>query len=249
MCTSEAGVEGAAACDLGVDGGFPHVTYADAARDGAVVADVAVRQVVTTPSPGPSIAARRAERCIVAIGAVSDYDRSGGTAIGFAGPPRSPAVARRRARPRCTSRAPSPCRRRPCCPAHDAEILPVPGRPVRCPVPGPRRRRRHGGADVVVEPMFRDHDGLDVVCEGQCVLRVGGIGLDESSAAPEPVDVPFAFGPPGSVPGTFVSAGTPDPSVVGLAPEPVLEPATTLPGTTVPVPVPTTPTTPTATGG
>ncbi|MET0461438.1 MAG: hypothetical protein ABW195_19480 [Ilumatobacteraceae bacterium] len=237
MCTSEAGAEGVAACDLGVDGGFQHVTYADADGAGVVVAQVAVRQFVTTPFSGPVDCRSGPERCIVAIGAVSDYDRSGGTTIGFTGQPPFP-------EPSVVVEPPGPyepgqtvaVRASSMMPGREAQIRLCHG--VRCTAlfRGVVAADGTFGADVVVQPMFQDRDGLDVVCEGQCVLRVGGIGLEQASAAPEPADIPVLFGTPGTVP-----IAMPDPTVpAGDVITSVVEPEKTVPATTVLETVPAT---------
>ena len=92
MCTSEAGVEGVAACDLGtLASPYEHVTYANAGPDGGVIADVtAAPDDHDAAHAVRSIADRAAERCLVAIGAVSDYDRSGGSFVDFADAPPFP---------------------------------------------------------------------------------------------------------------------------------------------------------------
>ena len=231
MCTSEAGVQGVAACDLGVDGNFDHVTYAYADGNGTVVADMAVRQFVTTPFTGPVDCISAAERCIVAIGAVSDYDRSGGTTIGFAGQPPFPV-------PSLVVEPPGPyqpgqtvsVRASSMVPGRDAQIQQCRGDRCTALFRGVVAADGTFGADVAVQTVFQDRDGLDVVCEGGCVLRVGGIGLEGASAAPEPADVPLAFGMPGTVPGEV--PGTT--AVAGTVVTSVVEPATTVPSTTVP---------------
>ena len=206
MCTSDAGVQGVAACDLGVEGGFEHVTYAQADGNGTVVADTAVRQIVTTPFNGPVDCLSGAERCIIAIGAVSDYDRSGGTTIGFAGQPPFPV-------PVLAVDPPAPftpdqvvaVRASSMMPGREAQILECLDDRCAPLFRGVVADDGTFGADVAVYQVFQDADGLDVVCEGGCVLRVGGIGLEGASAAPEPADVPLVFGTPETVPAT--SAG------------------------------------------
>ena len=61
------------------------VQYADADADGVAAGTFKVRRVLTTPATGTVDCALEAERCIVAMGAIGDYDRSGGFAITFTG--------------------------------------------------------------------------------------------------------------------------------------------------------------------
>ena len=137
----------------------------------------------------------------MAIGAVSDYDRSGGTTIGFAGQPPFP-------EPSLAVEPPAPyepgqtvaVRASSMMPGRDAQIQQCLDDRCTALFRGVVAADGTFGADVVVQPVFQDRDGLDVVCEGQCVLRVGGIGLEGASAAPEPADVPLVFGAPGTVP-------------------------------------------------
>ena len=90
LCIAEAALEGVTACDLGTDGGFDHVTYSNATAEGFVQVDVPVRATIVTPFSGPVDCLSGPERCLVAVGAVGDYDRSGGAAIGFVGQPAFP---------------------------------------------------------------------------------------------------------------------------------------------------------------
>lgn len=83
QCAREAGGEdpeqraGAEACNLG---GF---TGATADADGVATGTHQLQRVLTTPLTGTVDCAAEAERCIVAMGAISDYDRSGGTPLTF----------------------------------------------------------------------------------------------------------------------------------------------------------------------
>ena len=70
----------------GVDGCYVGgVQYAEADADGVATGTYTVRRVLTTPITGTVDCAAEAERCIVAMGAINDYDRSGGMAISFLG--------------------------------------------------------------------------------------------------------------------------------------------------------------------
>lgn len=83
QCAKEAGGDdpeqrgGADACNLGAYKGVA----ADA--DGVATGEFQVRRLLTTPLTGTVDCAAEAERCIIAMGAISDYDRSGGTALTF----------------------------------------------------------------------------------------------------------------------------------------------------------------------
>jgi hypothetical protein len=155
VCLAEAALEGVAACDLGTNGGFDHVTYAEASNEGFVHVDVAVPAMIVTPFSGPVDCRSGPERCLVALGAVSDYDRSGGAAIGFAEQPPFP-------EPIFTVSAPGPY-----LPDHVADVVvtgmmwatgdrgpAVPGRPLHRGGPWPcgadRDVRRADRAAVVV---------------------------------------------------------------------------------------------------
>lgn len=197
MCTSEASVEGVAACDLGTpESAYAHVTYADASPDGAVIADVVLRRFITTPLTGPVDCTSAAERCLVAIGAVSDYDRSGGSFVGFAGAPPFP-------EPTLVVEPPGPyapgqlvaVRAAGLVPPRDAQVLQC--RDLRCTMLAGGIVAPDGTfvADVAAHPVFVDQDGGEVVCEDACVLAVTGIGVDESTAAPTPPPVPITFVP------------------------------------------------------
>lgn len=80
LCGSEAGPPlrlGVDACNIGT------VVYAYADDDGAVAAEIAVARTVTTTITGTIDCAAEAGRCIVAVGALDDYDRSGGGVVSF----------------------------------------------------------------------------------------------------------------------------------------------------------------------
>ncbi len=88
QCASEAGGgnggtreerAGIDACDVG------GVAYADADAEGVATGTFTVRRIVTTPATGTVDCAAEAQRCIVAMGALDDYDRSGGFGLTFRG--------------------------------------------------------------------------------------------------------------------------------------------------------------------
>jgi hypothetical protein len=84
QCAKEAGGE-TPETRGGIDGCLidPYVSLT-ADDDGSVTGEYEVRRVLTTPLTGTVDCAADANRCIVAMGALNDYDRSGGHAIEFA---------------------------------------------------------------------------------------------------------------------------------------------------------------------
>ena len=84
QCAKEAGGE-TAETRGGIDGCLidPYVSLT-ADEDGSVTGQYEVRRVLTTPLTGTVDCAAEANRCIVAMGALNDYDRSGGHGIEFA---------------------------------------------------------------------------------------------------------------------------------------------------------------------
>lgn len=84
QCAQEAGGEtreqrgGIDACDIS-----PY-TSITADENGVAVGEYQVQRILTTPLTGTVDCASAAERCLVAMGALSDYDRSGGYGITFA---------------------------------------------------------------------------------------------------------------------------------------------------------------------
>jgi len=85
MCANEAGGDdpeqraGIDACSVNP------VTYADADADGKASGTFTVTRVLTTGATGTVDCAAEADRCIIAMGALNDYDRSGGLGLTFAG--------------------------------------------------------------------------------------------------------------------------------------------------------------------
>jgi hypothetical protein len=222
LCVAEAALEGVAACDLGSSGGFGHVTYAEAAPDGSVQVAVRLRASIVTPFSGPVDCRSAPERCLVAIGAVSDYDRSGGAPIGFAGQPPFPA-------PAAAVSVPGPYQ-----PDQVVDVV-VTGmlsprelqvelcRGEQCVALARGRVAPDGTfvAPVALPWSFLTRDGGVVECDVDCELRVVYLALADSSDAPVPAPVAAPFGPV-------------DPAAAP-PPEPV---ATTAPPTAPPTAVP-----------
>ncbi len=201
MCTSEAdtGDEGVGACQL-ADGAsqFGAVTYATASSEGNVVAEFVVRRHVTTPNQGEVDCFSAAERCLIGMGATNDYDKSGGSYIGFTGAPAftEPTLAVDPAGPH----------------APGQEVVArvdgwVPGRAIRMQqcvedrcqnlVDGKADAAGAAGLAVVLQPSIIDAEtGEELACEDRCVLRANGIGIEGASAQPFPAPVPLSFTSP-----------------------------------------------------
>ncbi|CAN5637634.1 hypothetical protein BH10ACT1_BH10ACT1_42640 [soil metagenome] len=199
MCSSEAdtSAQGAGACQLEGDDGSTYggVTYATASDEGTVVADVVVHRFVTLPDGNRVDCQSAAERCLIGMGAVSNYDKSGGSYIGFAGQPDFP-------EPTLVAEPAGPYRPGQAVHAQVGGL--VPGRSVRIQQCRGTRCQNliDGKADptgaaslaVTLQPSFVDTaSGETVECEGQCVLRANGIGVKGASSAPLPPDVALEF--------------------------------------------------------
>ncbi len=81
QCARESGPPTAAgvdACDI--------IKYTQATADegGNVSGEIAVQRLLSTPFTGTVDCASEPERCLIAIGSINDYDRSGGMVISFA---------------------------------------------------------------------------------------------------------------------------------------------------------------------
>lgn len=227
QCTSEADTSaaGVGACQLasdGQDGGFGAVTYATASSEGTVVAKFVVRRYVTTPGGGQVDCQSAPERCLIGVGAVSNYDQSGGAYIDFEGAPPF-------AEPELTVEPGGPYGPGQEVMARTTGLVPLRGYRMQqckgdvCENLGDATADAEGTvtAAVVLQPTVQGSEtGDEVDCDGGCVLRLNGIGVEGGSSAPLPDDVPLAF----------ADAPVTTTSVVELAPE----------ASTVPVDVTTT---------
>lgn len=84
QCAKEAGGE-TPETRGGIDGCYiGDYVQLTADADGVATGTYAVRRLLTTPLTGTVDCAAEAKRCLVALGAISDYDRSGGFGIEFA---------------------------------------------------------------------------------------------------------------------------------------------------------------------
>lgn len=223
MCSSEAdtGNEGVGACQLalGAQDSFGAVTYATASSEGNVAVDFRVRRFITTPNGGQIDCRSAAERCLIGMGAVSDYDRSGGTYVNFAG---APAFTE----PTMTMEPGGPLAPGQQVVARFAGLVPLRAIRVQQCIEDRCQNLVDGKADaagavaltVAPQPSIVDEETGDVVaCEGRCVLRGNGIGVKGASSQPFPADILLSF-------------TTAEPSA----------PVTTAPPTTVPPPPATT---------
>lgn len=200
--TQNAGVDG---CDLtggSTAGGFAGVQYVSADENGDVVADIVVTRYIETPGYGRVDCASGPERCLIGMGAISNYDRSGGAYINFAGAPPF-------AEPTFTA-SPDPTQLTPGQEVQVDVTNWVPGRQLRirqCVVgeggfDGSERCQplldtRADGAGafsgtVAVNAEVVDEDGT-VACDGDCVLDATGIGIPEGTTAPFPPAIPIDF--------------------------------------------------------
>ncbi len=240
MCAAESAIEGAAACDLGE--GYANVTYVNAGRDGSVSSEFEVRRRISTPATGRVDCRSAAERCLVAIGAISNYDRSGGSFLRFAGAPPfpTPFVTVDPVGPYVPGQAISVQATGLIAP-REMQVLQC--RDERCAVLLRGNVAPDGtfGGTVEVEPTFVDRAGKHVACEGACVLRVDGIGLEGASSAPgAPTQrITFALADPseGTVAPTVPETLVPPPATTVFAPRATTAPP---PATTVFAPTATT---------
>ncbi len=248
QCSSEAdtGAAGIGACQLRGDEGATYgaVTYATSSNEGTVVAQVQVHRFITTPDGGKIDCKSSAERCLIGMGAISNYDQSGGTYIAFEGAPTFPEP--------------------------QLKIDPVgtytPGQSVVARITGwvPLRAVRIqqclgdvceklvdakadalGAANlaVVLQPSIIDEaTGAELPCKGTCVLQANGIGVKGGSSAPLPAPITLTFtsetpsGPvttlaPTTTTSTSTSTSTPNPAATSTVP-PIVTTTSSTPGTT-----------------
>lgn len=228
MCAAEAALEGVAACELGRNGTFDLVAYAEASSEGFVRVDVAVRTLIETPFTGPLDCLSGPERCIIAIGAVGDYDRSGGTAIGFVGQPAfaEPSLAVSGVAPYEPGATVDVNASGLLWPREVAVHLCL---GEQCAALARGRVTADGTfvTPVVVPSSFTLADGTPVSCETTCELRLAYLALEGTTQAPEPPPHPVTFtwlGP---------SSAAPIPTIVSASTEPPRIPPSTVPVTTL----------------
>lgn len=228
QCTSEAdtNASGVNACQLaayGESGGFGAVTYATSSSEGTVVAEVVVRRYVETPEGGRVDCQSAAERCLIGVGAVSNYDRSGGTYVGFAGAPpfAQPALSITPAGPYAAGQQVT-AKASGMVPLRGVRLQQCKGEVCEDLIDTKADAAGDVSAAVVLQPTVQGSDGgREVACDGGCVLRATGIGVKGQSAAPLPDDVPLAF--TDAVITTTVPAST---APEATAPETTAPPAT-----------------------
>lgn len=256
-CAAEADVASAGvdACDLG--DGFSNTTTGTARADGTVVITVTIRRHITTPGLGPIDCASGPERCLLAIGAAADYDRSGGTYVQLAEAPPFP-VATSTIDPAgpYTAGQEVTVAGASLVPNRHYQVEQCVGDDHCASLTSGRATPEGTYAAVVVVGGAVDVDGDVRPCGDACTLRIRGFGglPEQTSAEPPP---PMPLGPitgdqvvatPSTAPPAPVDPGqaeAPESTVVeGTAPEP---PTTELPpGTEPPTTVTAPPTTTTA---
>lgn len=252
MCTSEAdtGHAGVDACQLGET--FEWVTYGYADAEGIVSLRVPLRRFVDSPKYGRVDCVSGPERCLVAVGAVADYDRSGGAYVQFAGAPDFPTPT--------VSVAPT----QGLADGQAVQVMAramVPGRTYlveqcatddRC-VPLAYGRPGDDGSvttSVIVQRELAATGAGPVDCAMGCELRVGYVGPEGGSSVPLPAPVAITFDPsappvtvaPTTVPPTTSLPSTVPPTGSSRSPSTVVPSTTPSTGSTEPPPS-TTPTT------
>jgi hypothetical protein len=146
---------GAVLCSAGAAGGggvaFCELAFYDnfsASAEGHFTDDYLVRRFITTPSEGRVDCAASTDRCLLAVGNVSDYDESGGSFISYDGAPHPP---------------PPALRISPSSGLTDGQVISVRGTGVRAAPDGWLRQCPAGALDA---PVCRR---LDAVPEGPAV--------------------------------------------------------------------------------
>ncbi len=225
QCSAEADVDnsGVAGCDLGTDqNGFGNVSYADADGAGNVIAQFAVKRYINTPD-GEVDCFSSAERCLVGVGAISNYDRSGGAYLNFAEAPdfdtptftvdpTGPLAAGQDVNVAVTGWVSKRAVRIQQCVGEVCQDL-LDGKADE--------GGAFNGTVIVGNAVIDPESGATVPCDGSCVLQANGIGVEGASSAPLPDPVPLDFS---------LDPITDGPSEMAVT--------TTVPPTTQPLPVP-----------
>lgn len=238
-CAAEADVASAGvdACDLGdASYQFANTITGNARPDGTVVITVPVRRHIVTPGLGPIDCASGPERCLLAIGAAGDYDRSGGTYIQLADAPGFPEAT-------ASIDPAGPYTAGQEVTVSGASLVPNRGYQVEqcvggdhCAALATGKASAEGtyGATVVIGGAV-DVDGDVRECGDDCTLQIRGFGgLPEQTSAEPPAPIPL-----GPITGTQAVSPAPPSTVApdpGQAqpPESVPTPSTTVEGTTPP---------------
>lgn len=198
QCTAEADVDnqGVVGCELGApDDVYSGVTYADADPAGNVMAQVVVKRYINTVS-GEVDCFETAERCLIGVGAISNYGKSGGGYLNFADgrdfdtptmsvDPAGPLAAGQDVNIAVTGWVSKrPVRTQQCVGDVCQDLL--------------DSKADEGGSfngtvtvgNAVIDP----ESGGTVPCDGACVLQANGIGVEGASSQPFPDPVPLQFG-------------------------------------------------------
>ena len=258
-CSSEADSAngGVGACDLGdASYAFANTIGGTAGYDGSVAITVPVRRYITTPDLGPVDCASLPERCLLAIGAASDYDRSGGTYVNFADAPPFP-------EPSVAIDPPGPYTAGQEVTIEAAGLVAARQYQVQqcvgdehCASLAMGRVSAEGtyGATVAIGSAV-EVDGVVEDCGDACTLRVRGVGLPDQTTAPVTDAIPLGpIAGDGAVGSTPPTTTPPDPSTATEPPSTIVEgtvpPSTEVgPSTTTSVPGPTTEVPPPPTSG
>ena len=241
QCSSEAdtGAAGIGACQLRGDNGATYggVTYASASNEGTVVARVVVHRFITTPDGGKVDCQSAAERCLIGMGAISNYDQSGGTYINFGGAPAFPEPELKidPAGPHAPGQSVT-AQIRGWVPLRAIRVQQCRGGTCQKLVDAKADALGAANLAVVVQPSIVDEvTGTEIPCDGKCVLQANGIGVKGGSSAPLPAPVSLTF-----------TSETPSGPLTTLAPTTTttvaVSPPDTAPRATVPA-VPTVPAT------
>ncbi len=205
-CSAEADTRNAGvdACQLGADQGFAPVQYVSADAAGNVVAQVEVRRFIETPGFGRIDCASAAERCLLGMGAISNYDRSGGVYIDFEGAPEFPVptlgvtgsegqlTPGQEVAVQVGSWVPERLLRLEQC------VVGADGYDDEDPCEPVLDTRADGGGALTAAVVLNAVvvvDGSEHPCDDTCVLRATGIGVPEGTTAPFPDPVPLRFAP------------------------------------------------------
>lgn len=232
-CASEADTSsaGVGACDLGE--GFSNTVRGTARDDGSVVVIVPVRRYIDTPALGPVDCASAPERCLLAIGAAGNYDRSGGAYINLAGSPPfpEPTLAVSPEGPYEPGQAVTVTAGGAVA-GRLAQVLQCAGEDHCAPV----SRGRTGADGVFTATVAVGNivvvDGVAVSCDdAPCTLRFAGLGPVDASSQPFPPPYPIEVLPGDVEVGTGDVPGPDAPTDPGTA----QSPSTEAPGTTAPI--------------
>ena len=183
-CTDDAETAFIDACDLSTG------QYFQTTPDGDVDVDIVVQQRIVTPGSGEVDCAATAERCLIGVGAMEDYDRSGGTYISFAGAPPfdDPTMV---VEPSLDLTAGQAVDVRAASLARLRQLTIQQCAGDVCDDLANVRSDEHGAVDAQVTVSPELTDGTE--CSGSCVIRLVGLSTPGSTSMPLPDDHPIGF--------------------------------------------------------